>query len=452
MNFGVYVVKRVGGTVKRSAEVCNILELDQEDIDKVLNEIRVLSSIRHPSIIMYYDSYVLETTGQLVMITEYCPNGNLHEYMDDLQSQFSKSKTMNLSYEENLIFTEKQTLKIFIQMILGLKELQRRGLVHKNINPTNLFVDEEGNIKFGDFTYSSWDKIKTKIPEREIFYTSPEQLKNQPVSIKGDIWSVGVILYEMAFGFKPFLSKDRKKLQEMIVSGKYTMPEEVTGLPMIKLIINACLKINPDQRPSLDELLRYPFLKEVMKENFERYPDLEIIEHDAHPVTVMKDIKFDKNDPKLKALNKTLSHIRQERILRVLKGKDNINEIPWPMPTKLVDQRSKTVDKVLGLPSIDKSEKLDLSSASVDKNLKQPIRTVQPLPPLMFEIRIFGNRKYIDIGLFREKLEKENRMKITNKVSKHRMLRVTPEKPLIMQGEFYGKKAEQLKWRLPLID
>lgn len=453
MNFGVYVVKKNGSGVIRACEVFNLKDISQDDMDKIMQEIRVMASIRHPFIVMYYESFVLEMTSQLVMITEHCSNGNLHEFIDDIQSELSKQ-----GYENAMIFTEKQSLKIFTNMVLALKELNRRGLVHRNLNPSNLYVNDESQVKFGDFTYTSFDRVRNAAKTKEIHYMSPEMLTNQPVTIKSDVWSIGVILFEMTFGKKPFDSPDRKILEQKILAGEYTIPNNVKGCPCVKLIIDACLKLIPEQRPGLDLLLRYPFLQEAMKENFERFPELEAIEKETHPIAMVRELKFDASNFNLTQINKQLSAVRQERFRKILLGKENINDVPWPKPlgSEIVEPFKAGNEGSNHLPVL-KDTGMDRTFSTIQspqkpKVLKPPARIVEPLPPLNFEIRRFANSNYLDAKEMREKLYDDYRDPITDRVSTKKMKKMQPGQPLILLGAYYGKKAERARWNHPNLE
>lgn len=454
LNFGVYLVKKNGCDIIRSAEVFSLKNITQEDCDKIMQEVRVMASLRHPFILMYYDCFVLEMTSQLVVVTEYCQHGDLHQYIDEIQSEvLSKTGVKN-----NYIFSEKQALKLFTQMVLALKELQRHGLVHRNFKPKELYVDGEAHLKLADFMYASYEKVRNVATEKEISYMSPEMLQNQIVTIKSDVWSLGIILYEMTFGKKPFYSKDRSLLETQIIEGEFEMPENVMGYPRVKLIVEACLKVNPEQRPSLDLLLKYPFLQEPMKENFERYPDLELIEKELHPITLVRELKFNAESLNMSQLNKALQTVKHERIIKVLKSKDNSMEVPWPLPLGNQSQLEPlSIDHKLSLPPLKDNINLDktISSIHSPEKTKQdypPGRVVDPLPPLMFEIRRFGHSRFLSVNDMRRKLAHDYQNKITDIMPAKKLRQVKPSDPLMLQGAEYGKIAEKARWDLPNIE
>ena len=114
---------------------------------------------------------------------EYCENGSLEEL---------------IKHDEYL--NSRNLWRIFIQLILGLNSFHSNNIIIKNLNPKNISLDNENNIKiFLDFDLNN----KTK-DFSLMLYDSPEIIKGENYSIKSDIWSLGCVLYELITKKKPF--------------------------------------------------------------------------------------------------------------------------------------------------------------------------------------------------------------------------------------------------------
>ena len=118
------------------------------------------------------------------------------------------------------ILSEQQGQSVMRQMILGYRELYGMGLIHRDLKLANLFVT--GNkIKIADFGFAiSEDKCNYSFTNNagSPKYMPPESLKYNRYSFKSDVWSFGIIAYELVYGHAPWPSNDEAKLYDMILS------------------------------------------------------------------------------------------------------------------------------------------------------------------------------------------------------------------------------------------
>jgi len=207
-----------------------------------LNEIRLLASVDHPNVISYKEAYIDEPSESLCIIMEYAEGG-------DLLTIINKQSRMKKYLSENIIWS------YTAQMIKGLKALHDLLILHRDLKCANVFQTNSGLIKLGDLNVSKIAKqgmlrTQTGTP----YYASPEVWKDQPYSLKSDIWSLGCVIYELASLKPPFRSVDMKSLYKIVIAGKYdNIPSHFST--DLSNLIKQCLQVNPKQRPSTSEML-----------------------------------------------------------------------------------------------------------------------------------------------------------------------------------------------------
>ncbi len=162
---------------------------DEKMIDRFSNELKYARKIAHPNVCRMYDLGEEEDTHYITM--EYVSGEDLKS-MIRMMGQLSSGKTVSIAK----------------QVCDGLAEAHRLGVVHRDLKPQNIMIDKEGNTRIMDFGIARSLKVKgitgagvmIGTPE----YMSPEQVEAKEVDQRSDIYSLGVILYEMATGRVPF--------------------------------------------------------------------------------------------------------------------------------------------------------------------------------------------------------------------------------------------------------
>jgi len=122
---------------------------------------------------------------------------------------------------------------------------------------------KSGIVKLGGFKISKPLKkvvIKADKMEQRLYYLSPEILSNKPYNVKSDIWALGILLYELLTFKMPFNDQSLNKLTIKINKGDYAQPSSEYSSE-IKDLLKKCLTTNPDIRPSIDEILNLPLIK-----------------------------------------------------------------------------------------------------------------------------------------------------------------------------------------------
>lgn len=164
------------------------------------NEISILTNLEAcPHIIRYYD--MLKTVNNFYFVYEYCNGGTLEKLL-----------------KEQGVLPEKTALVYFSQIIEAFKVLNKHNIMHRDLKPENLLI-HDGMLKLADFGFckplENEDEISSTMIGSPI-YMAPEVLKGEEYTIKTDIWSLGVVLFRMLYGYCPFESKNIGKLIMMI--------------------------------------------------------------------------------------------------------------------------------------------------------------------------------------------------------------------------------------------
>jgi len=162
---------------------------DKETIDRFANELRLARKIRHKNVCQMFDLGEAEAAHFITM--EYVPG-------EDLKNMIRMSKSMSIGSAVN----------IARQILEGLAEAHRLGVVHRDLKPGNIMIDREGDVRIMDFGVARTLREKGVTGAGVIIgtpeYMSPEQVEGQEVDERSDLYSLGVILYEMVTGRRPF--------------------------------------------------------------------------------------------------------------------------------------------------------------------------------------------------------------------------------------------------------
>jgi serine/threonine protein kinase/tetratricopeptide (TPR) repeat protein len=219
------------------------LTRDQEAKDRFIHEAQSASSLDHPNICDIHD--VGETDDGQLFIVMTCYEG------ETVKSWISKGQ---LRIEE--------AVDLAIQIAQGLQKAHDHGIVHRDIKSANVIITSDGIAKIVDFGLAklSGRTVMTKVGTTvgTAAYMSPEQARGEPVDHRTDIWSLGVVMYEMITGQLPVKSDYQEAIVYSILNQSPTPLTAVrSGVPMeLERIVNKCLEKSPAGRyQHMDELL-----------------------------------------------------------------------------------------------------------------------------------------------------------------------------------------------------
>ena len=218
---------------------------NNQDIQRLRKEIKILKKIRHKNIIQLYD--IMESKTNLYFVMEYCKGGELFDFI-------VKKKKL----------TEKEACLFFHQIINGVEYLHNQGIIHRDLKPENLLLDDKNQIKISDFGLSTFftkdNYLQTACGTPS--YAPPEMLEGlQYNGEASDIWSCGIILYAMLCGCLPFTESKEEIIVEKIKKHEYKIPDYLSK--EAQDILNHILKINPEERFTIENIKKHPWFNIV---------------------------------------------------------------------------------------------------------------------------------------------------------------------------------------------
>ena len=220
-----------------------LLKLSDKEKNNALNEVRILASVKSSFVISYKEAFFDEKEQCLGIVMEYADKGDLYQKI----TEYKKTA---------MLFEETDIWRILLQLIKGLKSLHDLKILHRDLKSANVFLFSDGSVKLGDLNVSKVAKkglgyTQTGTP----YYASPEVWKDQPYNNKSDIWSLGCVLYEMITLHPPFRAENMEGLFNKVIKGKYkNIPNRFSN--DLSDIVRLLIQVDPDKRPSCDELLK----------------------------------------------------------------------------------------------------------------------------------------------------------------------------------------------------
>ena len=218
----------------------------------IQREISVLQSLSHENIISLLD--VFTTNSNYYLIFEYCKNGDLKNYI----------------YNENLNMCESQILNIMKQIKNGLEYLYKQNIIHRDLKPQNILVTSSLIIKISDFGFAKIYKegSLTQTVCGSPLYMAPEILTYKQYTELADLWSVGVILYEMLFKTVPVSGSNLYSLVKNIDKYKFsiTIKQQSMYSQLVLNLLNNLLKKNPKKRICWKQFFNHKWFQNEMKD------------------------------------------------------------------------------------------------------------------------------------------------------------------------------------------
>jgi len=296
-----------------SAVAIKIVEI--EDLPTIMKisslneEITFLKKIQNPLLVPIFDIFL--NKRHLYVIEEYCHQGDLRKC---------------LSYNRGPL-NESLILSLFKQIVSGIQALQSLDCSNCNLKPENIMIlsgKDTKAIKITDFWIPRVAKF-LKIRKTMGFgiYNSPQLLKEIPFTNKCEIWSLGLMLYEIVFGKLPWNGLNKKELMENIKGTPLKFPFRVEMSHALKNILKGCLQYEEINRFSLKEVLKHQdFLKEIIEKKA-RFPNF-----DEKTSEVLKKLQILINQQNIQLEKLYQTPPPQKESTKEDGGQDNNEEVP----------------------------------------------------------------------------------------------------------------------------
>uniref|UniRef100_A0A452EYV0 non-specific serine/threonine protein kinase n=1 Tax=Capra hircus TaxID=9925 RepID=A0A452EYV0_CAPHI len=200
---------------------------------------------------------------------EYCDGGDLMK---------------RIRRQRGVLFSEDQILSWFVQISLGLKHIHDRKVLHRDIKTQNIFLSKNGMVaKLGDFGIARVLNNTMELARTCIgtpYYLSPEICQNKPYNNKTDIWSLGCVLYELCTLRHPFEGNNLQQLVLKICQARVP-PISPRFSRDLQFLISQLFEVSPRDRPSINSILKRPFLENLIA----KYLTPEVIHEEfSHPL------------------------------------------------------------------------------------------------------------------------------------------------------------------------
>ncbi len=219
----------------------------EESTQEFLREARIAAAVSHPNIVAIYDAG--EENGSPFLIMEWV-NG------DSLKQEIVSSRRI----------TPERALDVTAELLDGLSAIHAQGIIHRDIKPQNIMVNEFGTIKLTDFgiaqVLTEPDGPADGTTAGSAAYMAPEQAQGLPVTPASDIYAAGVILYEMLTGRLPFRSDDPQQVLLQHINDPVPRPRRTNpSIPtQVEAIVLKALEKDPDDRFESAEEMRQALL------------------------------------------------------------------------------------------------------------------------------------------------------------------------------------------------
>jgi serine/threonine-protein kinase len=208
---------------------------DPDRLSRFLNEVRIARQVSHPNVCRVHD--VGETEGQHYLSMEYVDG-------EDLATLLKRIGRL----------PEDKAVQIARQLCAGLAAAHELGILHRDLKPANVMLDGRGRAKLTDFGLAGFAH---SIEGEEVYagtptYMSPEQIAGEEVSTRSDIYSLGLVLYELFTGKRAFDARSMAELKQKQLESAPTTPSSFMSTfdPGVERVLLHCLEKEPNRRPA----------------------------------------------------------------------------------------------------------------------------------------------------------------------------------------------------------
>ena len=209
------------------------LERDEVRLARFLNEVRLSLRVSHPNVCRVHD--IGEVEGEHFLSMEYVDGENLGSLLRRVGR-----------------LPQERAAQMAQQLCAGLAAAHEQGVLHRDLKPANVMIDGRGQVKITDFGLASlMDELQTDIRSGTPAYMAPEQWSGQKIGAHSDIYSLGLVLYELFTGKAAFSGHTQEEVARLHRDAEPTSPGSLVADldPAVERVILHCLEKDPQDRP-----------------------------------------------------------------------------------------------------------------------------------------------------------------------------------------------------------
>jgi len=225
-----------------------------EELTKLRREIDILQTLDHANIVLLLDAF--ERSDEICVVLEYAQS-DLYQILED-DGRVGEDLVQNVAK----------------QLVRALFYLHSHRIIHRDMKPQNILISSDGKVKLCDFGFARALSAKTVMVtsiKGTPLYMAPELVREQPYNHTADLWSLGVILFELFAGQPPFYTNNIYTLINLIVKNEVLYPPDMSRT--LKSFLKGLLMKDNRQRLQWPKLLDHPFVRETEEEVLERQRD-----------------------------------------------------------------------------------------------------------------------------------------------------------------------------------
>ncbi|XP_023601818.1 serine/threonine-protein kinase MARK2-like [Myotis lucifugus] len=261
-----------------------------EDPADVAEEIYCMKELNHPNIVKLFE--VVNTDHQVYIFMEYAYSGTLYQHLKRWGP-----------------LSEEAARAPFQQLLSAVHYCHQKHIVHRDIKPENILLDMGLNIKLADFGLSGVfkdEKLTTFCGTPN--YKAPELFKLEAYEgPKVDVWSMGVVLYNMLTGLRPFVGKTLEQLREHILSGDFSIPSFLS-VPCHTLL-RTMIDIDPGRRPTLGVIMKDVWVNTGEAEEMTPYIEPSCTHLDPQVTQIMRTLGYEQEEIESSLMGRKFNNI-----------------------------------------------------------------------------------------------------------------------------------------------
>lgn len=269
----------------RTQEVCAVKVVSHEKatsrcLAHLSREVSILRALSHQNIVRLLDS--VSSPHATFLVLEYCNGGDLHSYLKSrghLPESFAR--------------------RVAQQLVRAMDQLHEYSWIHRDIKLANVLLafnapHREAEVKLGDLGLAREMNLGDALVSADTpldmsivgtpLNMAPEIAKRQPYSFAADIWSLGLLVYELVCGKECFNGKSIKELNRNVEMGVYRIPKRLNLSRECVDFISQCLVLDPKERIKWKEVLNHPFIRGEVKSELKSW----VVEDEEHYVMSAK--------------------------------------------------------------------------------------------------------------------------------------------------------------------